>query len=40
MRDCATIRLILCAILSDWYRNVACKSCIFIRTCNDEETRS
>ena len=40
MRDSATIRLILCAILLAWYRNMACKSCTFIRTCHDEETRS
>ena len=40
MRESATIRLILCAILLDWYRNMACKSSTFIRTCQDEETRS
>ena len=40
MRDFATIRLILCAILFAWYRNAACKSCMFILTCHDEETRS
>jgi hypothetical protein len=40
MRDSATIRLILCAILFAWYRNTACESCMFILTCHDEETRS
>ena len=40
MRDFATIRLILCAIRFDSYRNAACKSCMFILTCHDEDTRS
>ncbi len=40
MLDIATIRLILCAILFAWCRNMACKSCTFIRTCHEEETRS
>ena len=40
MLDIATIRLILCAIRFDSYRNAACKSCMFILTCHEEETRS
>ena len=40
MLDIATIRLIMCAIQFAWYRNTACKSCTFVRTCHDEETRS
>ena len=40
MRDFATILLILCAILLDWYRNAACKSSTCARTCHEEDTRS